>query len=157
MTSPCLLRGTRHAYSLYRFAFAVTLISALTIARVVANPAEEPPSPAPVESVESIVVKSEKLDVQTLIDRKVYTVTSDAQSNFGSLGDILNNIPSVDVDPRRRRLTAGDTTVLSLVTENRPANSPVPRRATICSHSRPRTSSALKSSRRRPHNSRRSA
>jgi outer membrane receptor protein involved in Fe transport len=71
--------------------------------------------PAPVESLGTIVVKSEKLTVENLIDRKVYTVTSDAQSSFGTLSDILSIIPSVDVDPTGIVSLRGDTKVLILI------------------------------------------
>jgi outer membrane receptor protein involved in Fe transport len=65
--------------------------------------------------VEAIVVTAEKLSVQTLIDRKVYSVTSDVQSTFGTLSDILNVIPSVDVDPDGIVSLRGDSNVLILI------------------------------------------
>ena len=80
----------------------------------VAQAADEQP-PAPVEALGTIVVKSEKLSVENLIDRKVYTVTSDAQSSFGTLSDILSIIPSVDVDPAGIVSLRGDTKVLILI------------------------------------------
>lgn len=73
---------------------------------------DQPPAP---DSLAAIVVKSEKLTVESLIDRKVYTVTSDAQSSFGTLSDILGNIPSVDVDPTGIVSLRGDTKVLILI------------------------------------------
>src|SRR6202790_5437764 len=81
----------------------------------VAKAAEEPsPAPAP-PTVETIVVTSEKLPVETLIDRKVYSVASDVQSTFGTLSDILNVIPSVDVDPDGIVSLRGDSNVLILI------------------------------------------
>jgi outer membrane receptor for ferrienterochelin and colicin len=65
--------------------------------------------------LETIVVKSEPLSVKTLIDRKVYSVTSDIQSSFGALSDILVNIPSVSVDADGNVSLRGDTNVLILV------------------------------------------
>ena len=50
-------------------------------------------------SMETVVVQGQKLNVETKIDRKIYTVPEDAQSTLGTLSDILNVIPSVDVDP----------------------------------------------------------
>jgi len=47
---------------------------------------------------ETVVVTAEPSDNQTLIDRKVYTVKKDLQSNFGTAADVLGNIPSVTVD-----------------------------------------------------------
>ena len=55
---------------------------ALSVTGPSAEAADQPP-PAPDESIETVVVKSGKLTLETLIDRKVYTVTPDAQSTFG--------------------------------------------------------------------------
>jgi outer membrane receptor protein involved in Fe transport len=77
--------------------------------------AADDPSPAPAASLDAVVVTAEKLAVETLIDRKVYSVTSDAQSTFGSLSDILNVIPSVDVDATGIVSLRGDTNVLILI------------------------------------------
>jgi outer membrane receptor for ferrienterochelin and colicin len=79
-----------------------------------AEAAEHPPPPAP-PALEAIVVSSEKLPVETLIDRKVYSVTADVQSTFGTLSDILNVIPSVDVDPDGIVSLRGDRNVLILI------------------------------------------
>jgi outer membrane receptor for ferrienterochelin and colicin len=73
------------------------------------------------DSLDAIVVKSEKLTVQSVIDRKVYSVASDAQSSFGTLSDILSNIPSVDVDPTGVVSLRGDTKVLILI-DGKPSN-----------------------------------
>ena len=79
-----------------------------------ANAEDSPPAPA-VGDVEGIVVTSKKLSVETLIDRKVYSVAEDAQSTFGTLSDILNVIPSVDVDPDGIVSLRGDSKVLILI------------------------------------------
>ena len=76
--------------------------------------AAEPASP-PAATMDAIVVTSEKLTVESLIDRKVYSVAADAQSTFGSLSDILTVIPSVDVDPEGAISLRGDTNVLILI------------------------------------------
>ncbi len=81
-----------------------------------AVPAPEPP-PAPLETV---VVQGRKLNVETKIDRKVYTVPEDAQGTLGTLSDILNVIPSVDVDPDGIVSLRGDTNVLVLI-DGKPA------------------------------------
>src|SRR5579863_2328532 len=80
----------------------------------IAHAADGPP-PAPPASMEAVVVTARKLEVETLIDRKVYTVTSDVQSTFGTLSDILSVIPSVDVDPDGIVSLRGDTNVLILI------------------------------------------
>jgi outer membrane receptor for ferrienterochelin and colicin len=73
------------------------------------------PAPAPVDTVDAIVVTARKLTVETLIDRKVYSVASDAQSAFGTLSDVLQVIPSVDVDPDGIVSLRGDSNVLILI------------------------------------------
>jgi outer membrane receptor protein involved in Fe transport len=92
----------------------IGLSSALAFASSRADADDTPPAP-PVADVESIVVTSKKLSVETLIDRKVYSVAEDLQSDFGSLSDILNVIPSIDVDPDGIVSLRGDTNVLILI------------------------------------------
>jgi outer membrane receptor protein involved in Fe transport len=75
-------------------------------------------NPAP--SMETVVVQGQKLNVETKIDRKIYTVPEDAQSTLGTLSDILNVIPSVDVDPDGVVSLRGDTNVLILI-DGKPA------------------------------------
>jgi outer membrane receptor protein involved in Fe transport len=77
--------------------------------------AADNPAGSPADSVESIVVTARQLSVETRIDRKVYTVTSDVQSTFGALSDVLNVIPSVDVDPEGVVSLRGDSNVLILI------------------------------------------
>jgi outer membrane receptor protein involved in Fe transport len=88
-------------------------VSALAI--VGSTAAADNPAGPPVATVEAIVVTADKLSVETRIDRKVYTVTSDAQSTFGALSDILSVIPSVDVDPDGVVSLRGDSNVLILI------------------------------------------
>ena len=94
-----------------RRAIGLSLLIAFTSS---ANAQESPPTPAAAE-VESIVVRSKRLSVETLIDRKVYSVTEDVQRDFGSLSDILNVIPSIDVDADGIVSLRGDTNVLILI------------------------------------------
>ena len=89
--------------------YAIAIAAACPVADAADNP------PAPVASVEAIVVTGQKLSVETLIDRKVYSVASDAQATFGTLSDILSVIPSVDVDPDGIVSLRGDTNVLILI------------------------------------------
>jgi outer membrane receptor protein involved in Fe transport len=74
----------------------------------------------PPKSLQTIVVEGQKLTVETRIDRKIYTVPEDAQSALGTLSDILNVIPSVDVDPDGVLSLRGDTNVLILI-DGKPA------------------------------------
>jgi outer membrane receptor protein involved in Fe transport len=88
---------------------------AISSAASVAEAADQALPPVPVASMEAIVVTGRKLTVETLIDRKVYSVASDVQSTFGTLSDVLSVIPSVDVDPDGIVSLRGDTNVLILI------------------------------------------
>jgi outer membrane receptor protein involved in Fe transport len=79
--------------------------------------ADNSSTPAPMDTV---VVQGQKLNVETTIDRKIYTVPEDAQGTLGTLSDILNVIPSVDVDPDGIVSLRGDTNVLILI-DGKPA------------------------------------
>jgi outer membrane receptor protein involved in Fe transport len=70
--------------------------------------------------MDTIVVQGQKLNVESKIDRKIYTVPEDAQSTLGTLSDILNVIPSIDVDPEGAVSLRGDTNVLILI-DGKPA------------------------------------
>ncbi|HEY1214110.1 MAG TPA: outer membrane beta-barrel family protein [Bryobacteraceae bacterium] len=87
----------------------------LVATAAVAIPAENPAPP-----VETIVVQGQKLNVESKIDRKVYSVPEEAQSTLGTLSDILNVIPSIDVDPEGAVSLRGDTNVLILI-DGKPA------------------------------------
>jgi outer membrane receptor for ferrienterochelin and colicin len=101
----------------YRFCYWLGL-QALALALVIACPAAkavDPPPSTPAPPMESVVVTTQKLAVETLIDRKVYSVTADVQSTFGAVSDVLNAIPSVDVDPDGKVSLRGDSNVLILI------------------------------------------
>ncbi len=104
----------RIARSKHQFGCWIGLCApALVVACSAAEAADNPP--APTASVEAIVVTAEKLSVEKLVDRTVYSVTSDVQSTFGTLSDVLSVIPSVDVDPDGIVSLRGDTNVLILI------------------------------------------
>lgn len=86
------------------------LVAGCAIAAAADDP--QPPASKPLATV---VVKAEKLNVETRVDRKIYTVTDDAQSTFGTLSDILSVIPSVDIDPDGAVSLRGDSNVLILI------------------------------------------
>jgi outer membrane receptor protein involved in Fe transport len=103
----------RTAGSAHQFWIRLCAVAA-TAASSVAAAADNPPTASgPAE--QAVVVTAQKLSVQTLIDRKVYSVTSDVQSTFGTLSDVLSVIPSVDVDPDGIVSLRGDTNVLILI------------------------------------------
>jgi outer membrane receptor protein involved in Fe transport len=88
---------------------------ALVPISVFAAPADNSSTP-----VETVVIQGQKLNVETKIDRKIYSVPEDAQTTLGTLSDILNVIPSVDVDPDGVVSLRGDTNVLILI-DGKPA------------------------------------
>ncbi|HLQ13569.1 MAG TPA: TonB-dependent receptor [Steroidobacteraceae bacterium] len=55
------------------------------------------------------------MTVETMIDRKVYSVATDVQSTFGTVSDVLSAIPSVDVSPDGNVSLRGDSNVLILI------------------------------------------
>ena len=71
--------------------------------------------PAPPAPTETVVVTSRRLPVQTFIDRKVYSLTDDLQASFGTLSNVLTDIPSVNVDPDGSLTLRGDSHVLILI------------------------------------------
>ena len=132
MTSKLQVIGTRRANLPYRFCswpglHALALVVACQAAR-----AADPPSPTSAPPVESIVVTAHKLAVETLIDRKVYSVTEDVQATFGTVSDVLSAIPSVDVDPDGNVSLRGDSNVLILIDGKPSTSSPAPLQVTTC-------------------------
>lgn len=91
----------------------VIAIGALAIAASIAA-AEEPPEPAAPTS-ETVLVEARRLPVQTFIDRKVYTLTDNLLAFFGTVRDVLGEIPSVTVDPSGALSLRGDSSVLILI------------------------------------------
>src|SRR5579859_7597085 len=61
--------------------------------------ATEGTPPPPESSTDTIVVQGQKFSVESRIDRKIYSVPEEAQTELGTLSDILSEIPSIDVDP----------------------------------------------------------
>jgi len=93
-------------------AWAVAQLLALLSAGTTALAAEGAPT-AP--ELNTVVVTSNQLPVQSFIDRKVYTLTDDLQASFGTLSDVLADIPSVNVDPDGMLSLRGDSHVLILI------------------------------------------
>jgi outer membrane receptor protein involved in Fe transport len=91
------------------------------VASNLAAAAESPPAPPPAQgSIDTIVVQGQKFNVESRIDRKIYSVPEEAQTELGTLSDILSDIPSIDVDPDGVVSLRGDTNVLILI-DGKPA------------------------------------
>src|ERR1700722_4895247 len=77
-------------------------------------PAASGPEVIPVD-LEPIIVTAQKAPVRRLIDRRTYDVTTDLQSTTGTAADILNDIPSVEVDADGIVSLRGDSNVTILI------------------------------------------
>ena len=97
----------------------LTLIGLPAPAAAADNP-EEPREQSMSDDLPEIVVKSEKPRQKNLFDRKVYNVSADLQSTTGSVADILNSIPSIEVDATGAVALRGSPDVLILI-DGRPA------------------------------------
>jgi outer membrane receptor protein involved in Fe transport len=76
-----------------------------------------PPAP-PVNAslaAKPIVVTGTRREYDTTIDRRIYSITNDLQGANGAIGDVLRNIPSVDVDLQGNVSLRGDSHVTILV------------------------------------------
>ncbi len=67
-----------------------------------------------------VTIKAKIQPAQTLIDRKVYNVANDLQATTGSAADILNTLPSVDVDADGNVSLRGNGKVMILI-DGRPS------------------------------------
>lgn len=76
--------------------------------------AADTPSPQPKVS-ETVVVTSSKQPAENAIDRRIYRTGSDIQSSTGSAGDVLRDLPSIDVDAQGNVSLRGDSNVEILI------------------------------------------
>jgi len=88
----------------YRFALPAALALSLPIAHAETG-----------TEVPTVVVASQRADVVSKIDRKVYRTGADLQSVSGNAADVLNNVPSVDVDIDGNISLRGDASVTVLI------------------------------------------
>lgn len=72
-------------------------------------------APAPGRNLDAVVVTAKAPDVQVLPDRKVYSIGADLQSATGTAADVLNDIPSVEVDADGNVALRGDPHVTILI------------------------------------------
>jgi len=84
-----------------------------TTAPIAADPA--PPT--------TVVVQGQRNDVSDRIDRRVYNIKDDPDSQSGTAGDVLGKLPSVTVSPSGSVSLRGDSSVTVLVDGKYPVNS----------------------------------
>lgn len=75
----------------------------------------QPSQPSAAGAVQGLVVTAQRPKAQALIDRQVFTVSGNLQSTTGSAADVLNEVPSVDVDVDGNVTLRGDPNVTILV------------------------------------------
>jgi len=101
--------STRRNFRRYPYVFGAILAAVPLTCE-----SQQPSSAAPAD-VEEVQVTANHLIVQTKIDRKVYAVDATAKALNNSLSDLLNGIPSVDVDSEGVLSLRGSTDVTILV------------------------------------------
>jgi len=97
----------------------ISLSVALVLNAAAVSAASAPPA-APVTDGEQVVVTANRLAVQNLIDRKVYSIAADLQSLTGTVSDVLSAIPSVQLDVDGNISLRGDSNVTVLI-DGRPS------------------------------------
>lgn len=93
------------------FLLAGCMAAAPAFAQAQVQTASPPDAPA----VEGVVVTAQKPAGATSIDRKTYFVAHDLQATSGSVGDVLRNLPSVEVDVLGNISLRGDANVQVLI------------------------------------------
>jgi len=83
-----------------------------TTAPIAADPA--PPT--------TVVVQGQRNDVSDRIDRRVYNIKDDPDSQSGTAGDVLGKLPSVTVSPSGSVSLRGDSSVTVLIDGKAPVN-----------------------------------
>ncbi len=90
-------------------------LSFMALAAFAARAAPAPaPGPAPT-TVQDVVVTAKRPAETVLLDRKVYTAAADLRGTTGTAADILNQIPSVEVDADGGISLRGDANVTVLI------------------------------------------
>src|SRR5690606_28391542 len=67
------------------------------------------------ESLDEVIVRAETTDVQIRLDKKIYNIGKDLAARGANVGDVLSNIPSVDVDVEGAVSLRGNENVTILI------------------------------------------
>lgn len=95
--------------------------AALAQAQTQPQPAPAPSGPPPKSTtVEGVTVNATTGGFKSSIDRRSYDITTDLQGAHGSIGDVLRNVPSVDVDLQGNVSLRGDRNVVVMI-DGKPA------------------------------------
>ena len=90
-------------------------LAALSYASVTRAQTAPSPTAAKPAAVQELVVTGKSGPVQSLIDRKVYAVTTNLQATTGTAAELLNDVPSVAVDADGNVTLRGDADVTILI------------------------------------------
>ena len=91
---------------------ALAALSYASVTRAQTAPSATAAKPA---AVQELVVTGKSGPVQSLIDRKVYAVTTNLQATTGTAAELLNDVPSVAVDADGNVTLRGDADVTILI------------------------------------------
>ncbi len=92
------------------------VLAVLTLAAADPAPADAPPAKkAAPKTVQGVTVTAERPVVQRKIDRKIYVVGQDLQAVSGAAADVLQAVPSVEVDADGNVSLRGDPSVTILI------------------------------------------
>ena len=72
-------------------------------------------APDPNSDIKTVTVSGKRKAVEVDLDRKVYNISNDLQSVTGTAADVLNTIPSVQVDADGNVSLRGDNRVVILI------------------------------------------
>jgi len=90
-------------------AWAVVALPTFAQQNNVPSPPADPSAPT------TVVVQGQRSEVSDRIDRRVYNIKDDPDSQAGAAGDILNKLPSVTINPAGQVTLRGNTNVTVLV------------------------------------------
>ena len=84
----------------------------------------QPAAPAATDpsATTTVVVQGQRNDVSDRIDRRVYNIKDDPDSQSGTAGDVLDKLPSVTVTPSGGVALRGDSSVTVLIDGKAPVN-----------------------------------
>ncbi len=82
----------------------------------------QPASTPQPEASAAVVVKRKRAEVVDRIDRRIYDIKNDPDSQSGAAVDVLNKLPSVTVSPAGRLALRGDSNVTVLIDGKYPVN-----------------------------------
>ena len=91
------------------------LAGVLALAVLPATVRAQDTAAAPAQAPTTVTVTGQRAAVVNRVDRKVYRIDQDLQATTGSAGDVLRDLPSVEVDADGNISLRGDSSVTVLI------------------------------------------